>query len=65
MIVTIKGQKVYLPIRLRTPDRLTTLAVVNEIGVLTDADVEQECLIFYGVEVEGETLVFSASETTT
>lgn len=63
MVVIIKGVRVYLPIRLRIPDKLTTLAVADEIGTLTDVDLAYETLVFYGVAEDGETLVFRAPET--
>ena len=63
MVVIIKGVRVYLPIMLRIPDKLTTLAVADEIGTLTDVDLAYETLIFHGVAEDGETLVFSAPET--
>lgn len=65
MVVIIRGLRVYLPIRFRIPDKLTTLAVDDEIGTLTDTDAEYEVFTFYGVGENGETLVFRAPKLTT
>lgn len=65
MVVIIRGLRVYLPIKFRIPDKLTTLAVDDEIGTLTDTNAEYEVFTFYGVGENGETLVFRAPKLTT
>lgn len=65
MVVIIKGKRVYLPIRFRIPDLLTTLAVAEEVGTMTDVGIEYEIFTFYGVGENGETLVFKAPKITT